>query len=73
MNTSTQICNFSHASLPGITLKISSPVSLDTPRDLDAVAAKLRDANLIPAGARGILRFRLDGDTIENATLIPLT
>jgi len=72
MVSSSQICNVSHGSLPGIRVKISSRIALNTPGDLDLLAGKLHAASLIPAGAQGTLRFRLDGENLEDATLIPL-
>jgi len=72
MSPPNRVCNFSHDSLPGVTLKISSSIPLTSPRDLEIIASKLQQGKHIPEGIQGVLRFRLDGDSVEDAAIFPL-
>ena len=67
-----RICSFSHDSFPGVTFKISSSVPLNSTRDAEILASKIQAGNFIPDGSQGVMRFRLDGDNIEDAAVIPL-
>ena len=67
-----RIHSFSHDSFPGVTLKISSSVPLNSSRDMEIIASKIQEGNLIPTGSQGVMRFRVDGDRAENAEVFPL-
>jgi hypothetical protein len=67
-----RICSFSHDSFPGVTFKISSSVPLNSSRDVEILASKIQEGNFITLGSQGVRRFRLDGDSIEDAAVFPL-